>query len=306
MALKFLNNGYFAGKVGIGTESPNSNLDIIQTTDGSAVRIYGYDDRSAEYLRISDNGSSGVYGATGNVKLESGGSGYVFLDSNNDVFFDVGSSGFNFRFRDGAGNELVRIKGNGNVGIGTTSPSAKLHLAGAGAPDIRIQDTDGTNQYGDRGHNNGQTTYVSRNNNAFGSHVFYSADGTTTQTRVIFSQDFGTGSSIVTATGAAGSSYGGFLAVSSVATAQMWASDSGIIYIGSRSNHNINFTINNQVKAIINTSGNVGIGTTTPNTKLHVSTASSNSQLTLERTGSATGKYGIYTNTNNLYVNNVA
>ena len=97
MALNFLNNGYFAGKVGIGTESPNSNLDIIQTTDGSAVRIYGYDDRSAEYLRISDNGSSGVYGATGNVKLESGGSGYVFLDSNNDIFFDVGSSGFNFR-----------------------------------------------------------------------------------------------------------------------------------------------------------------------------------------------------------------
>ena len=111
------------GNVGIGTNSPNAKLDIRQTIDGTGVRIYGYDDRNAEYLRIHDNGSSGVYGATGNVKLESGGSGYVFLDSNNDVFFDVGSSGFNFRFRDGSGNELVRIKGNGNVGIGTTSPN---------------------------------------------------------------------------------------------------------------------------------------------------------------------------------------
>jgi hypothetical protein len=117
-------------RVGIGTTSPNSKLDIIQTTDGSGVRIYGYDDRSTEYLRISDNGSSGVYGATDNVKLESGGTGYVFLDSNNDIFFDVGSSGFNFRFRDGAGNELMRIEGGGNVGIGTTSPGEKLEVAG--------------------------------------------------------------------------------------------------------------------------------------------------------------------------------
>ena len=52
--------------------------------------------------------------------------------------------------------------------------------------------------------------------------------------------------------------------------------------------------------------GKVGIGTTSPSTRLHISTPSSNSQLTLERTGSATGKYQIYTNTNNLYINNVA
>ena len=52
--------------------------------------------------------------------------------------------------------------------------------------------------------------------------------------------------------------------------------------------------------------GNVGIGTDNPATLLHVSKNSSNSQLTLERTGSATGKYSIYTNTNNLYINNVA
>ena len=28
MALKFLNNGYFAGKVGIGTESPGRKLEV--------------------------------------------------------------------------------------------------------------------------------------------------------------------------------------------------------------------------------------------------------------------------------------
>jgi hypothetical protein len=51
--------------------------------------------------------------------------------------------------------------------------------------------------------------------------------------------------------------------------------------------------------------GNVGINTTTPTTKLHVHNTSSNSQLTIERTGTAPGKYGFYTNTGNLFINNV-
>jgi len=33
MALNFLNDGYFAGKVGIGVESPLTNLDILGTSD---------------------------------------------------------------------------------------------------------------------------------------------------------------------------------------------------------------------------------------------------------------------------------
>ena len=202
----------------------------------------------------------------------------------------------------------------GNVGIGATSPGVKLHIAATGAPDVRIQDLDGTNQYGDRGHNGGITTYVSRNNTSFGSHVFYSADGTTTQARVIFSQDFGTGSSLVTATGAAGSSYGGFLAVSSVATAQMWASDGGLIYIGSRSNHSVNFSVNNQIKMMINTSGNVGIGTTSPETDLMIYDTvnedpaepgfATTGMFALNRSGQATLSMGVGAN-NSFWMSNV-
>ena len=47
---------------------------------------------------------------------------------------------------------------------------------------------------------------------------------------------------------------------------------------------------------------NIGIGTTSPDTLLHVVKDSSNSQLTLQRTGTATGKYEIYTNTNSLFI----
>jgi len=51
--------------------------------------------------------------------------------------------------------------------------------------------------------------------------------------------------------------------------------------------------------------GNLGVGTSSPDALLHISQASSNAQLIVERTGNATGKYQIYTNTNNLYFNNL-
>jgi len=50
--------------------------------------------------------------------------------------------------------------------------------------------------------------------------------------------------------------------------------------------------------------GNVGIGTTSPATKLHVSKAESNDQLTLERTSTFTGKYTLHTASNNFYIGN--
>ncbi len=53
---------------------------------------------------------------------------------------------------------------------------------------------------------------------------------------------------------------------------------------------------------IIDTNGNAGIGTTSPSSLLHISKNSSNSQLILERTGSSTGKFKIYTNTNSLFI----
>ena len=57
---------------------------------------------------------------------------------------------------------------------------------------------------------------------------------------------------------------------------------------------------------ILDSSGQLGVGTSTPDALLHISQASSNAQLIVERTGSATGKYQVYTNDNNLYFNNLA
>ena len=40
------------------------------------------------------------------------------------------------------GSEAMRIDSSGNVGIGTSSPDALLHVSGAGIPTIKLEDTD--------------------------------------------------------------------------------------------------------------------------------------------------------------------
>ena len=51
--------------------------------------------------------------------------------------------------------------------------------------------------------------------------------------------------------------------------------------------------------------GNVGIGTTSASVKLHVAVNTTNSQFRLTRTGTATGEFDIYTNSDTLYFKNV-
>ena len=79
MALNFLNNGYFAGKVGIGTESPSYNLVVGDGTTDTESRFYHSDasytsvrgyglfmSRSNSYIRPVNDGSQTLYIGTDN------------------------------------------------------------------------------------------------------------------------------------------------------------------------------------------------------------------------------------------------
>ena len=112
MALRFLNSGYFAGKVGIGVEVPLTNLDILGTSD--------------TYLTIRNTGTfkSGIrmYGGTAGISniwhddTESSPPGIHFGTST-----DIAT----------APTTQLYIKGSdGKVGIGTTSPNGKLEVNG--------------------------------------------------------------------------------------------------------------------------------------------------------------------------------
>ncbi len=98
-------NGAVGGNFGIGQQSPTFPLSF-----GSALG-----DKISLWSNSSNSYGFGIQGSLLQVHTDI---------SAADIAFGYGSSG--------ALTENMRIKGNGNVGIGTNSPSAKFHVSGGG------------------------------------------------------------------------------------------------------------------------------------------------------------------------------
>jgi hypothetical protein len=108
-----------SGNVGIGTTSP-----------GALLQVGSGNNTSDALLRLGviyDNSRSSRGGITWHDTSNTTGKIYTEYDGTmvSMVFGSLYSSGYN-------SNQLMIIRGNGNVGIGTTSPSEKLQVAGNG------------------------------------------------------------------------------------------------------------------------------------------------------------------------------
>jgi hypothetical protein len=106
-----------SGSVGIGTASPSYSLEVKKT--GSDSTIWGYN-----IAQLADSTSNATGFRVGTSTSVSGLTNLVAA-TNNDA------SQFAFwTYNGSAWGERMRILANGNVAIGNTSPSTKLHVTG--------------------------------------------------------------------------------------------------------------------------------------------------------------------------------
>ena len=132
-----------AGNVGIGTITPSAVLDVYAGSSTSSV-LWG------ETIRNEGNGNFTNYGAGLKLKISSDGEPYKWAG----IAAVAGTSYSNrtdlalytAATSTAVATEKVRITGDGNVGIGTTTPDQRLHLKDSvnGFVGIRLEGSNGS------------------------------------------------------------------------------------------------------------------------------------------------------------------
>ena len=123
-----------SGNVGIGTTSPDNILHIVKDQGGAASALKLENKAGANNSGFDIDfqlATSGLSAKIGAIRTNSPGAG------DTDIFFSTSTDGSTTA-------ERMRIAHDGNVGIGTSSPEERLHIADSDDVNIYLESTDTT------------------------------------------------------------------------------------------------------------------------------------------------------------------
>jgi len=110
-----------SGRVGIGSSSPSSNLDVEAATGDATLRIHAAENNSGSEPKLILESSNDFAESAIDFKDSSGIGGAIRYNHGDNALRFLGK---------GINSEALRIDSSGNLGINTTSPTQKLHIVG--------------------------------------------------------------------------------------------------------------------------------------------------------------------------------